>query len=284
MHPSPSRCAAVAGVVALIAALGVAVAVPSNAQTDAASLARLTFVEKGVEWAAGDAGWNDATEGGRFDIGDGLRTGPEGLARLELPWMVLSLSPNSDVVFPDEYVLSVVLEKGRAVLEAEEHPALKLETAEAEVRGTGRAIVRREAGRTLVTCLDGRFRVAGSGRAVSLSPGQGTVVTAGRAPTAAEDAPAPPGEEGLWPGQDPVYTEPGEALELRWEPGAPAFQIEVLPVGSETVLLQRDVGPPPARLALPWSGAFRWRVASRDDRGLEGLPSADGLICVDIVE
>jgi hypothetical protein len=267
---------------ALIAALGLAL--PSTAQTDAASLAQLSFVEKGVERAPGGGGWNDAVEGGSFDIGDGLRTGPEGLARLELPWMVLSLSPNSDVVFPDEYVLSIVLEKGRAVLEAEAHPALKLETAEAEVRGTGRAIVRREAGRTLVTCLDGRFRVAGSGRAVSLSPGQGTVVTAGRAPTAAEDTPAPPSEEGLWPGQDPVYTEPGEALELQWEPQAPAFQIEVLPVGSETVLLQRDVGPPPARLALPWSGAFRWRVASRDDRGLEGLPSPDGLICVDIVE
>jgi hypothetical protein len=264
-----------------IAALGWAAS--SSAQT-APSLARLSFVEKGVERAAGGGGWNDAVEGGRFDIGDGLRTGSEGLARLELPWMVLSLSPNSDVVFPDEYVLSIVLEKGRAVLEAREHPALKLETAEAEVRGTGRAIVRREAGRTLVTCLDGRFRVAGSGRAVSLSPGQGTVVAAGGAPSAAEDAPSPPGEEGLWPGQDPVYTEPGEALELQWEPAAPAFQIEVLPVGSETVLLQRDVGPPPARLALPWSGAFRWRVASRDGRGLEGLPSADGLICVDILE
>jgi hypothetical protein len=268
--------------VALIAALGLAAS--ATAQTAAPSLARLGLVEKGVERAAGGSGWDDAVEGGRFDIGDGLRTGSQGLARLELPWMVLSLSPNSDVVFPDEYVLSVVLEKGRAVLEAEAHPALKLETAEAEVRGTGRAIVRREAGRTLVTCLDGRFRVAGSGRAVSLSAGQGTVVTAGRAPSAAEDAPPPPAEEGLWPGPDPVYTEPGKALELQWEPAAPAFQIEILPVGSETVLLQRDVGLPPARLALPWSGAFRWRVASRDDRGLEGLPSADGLICVDFVE
>jgi hypothetical protein len=282
MRPSTSRCAARAGVVALVAALGWATS--ATAQPDASSLATLAFVEKGVERAAGGGSWSEAVENGSFDIGDGLRTGPEGLARLELPWMALSLSPNSDVVFPDEYVLSIVLEKGRAVLDAKAHPALKLETAEAEVRGTGRAIVRRESGRTLVTCLDGRFRVAGGGRAVSLSPGQGTVVTAGRAPSAAEDVPAPPGEEGLWPGQDPVYAEPGEALELQWEPAASAFQIEVLPVGSETVLLQRDVGPPPARLALPWSGAFRWRVASRDDRGLEGLPSADGLICVDIME
>jgi hypothetical protein len=282
MHPFTSRAAARTGLAVTVAAFGLAAS--STAQTDAAPLARLGFVEKGVQQGAAGSGWSAAVEGGRFDIGDGLRTGPEGLARLELPWMVLSLSPDSDVVFPDEYVLSIVLEKGRTVLEATAHPALKLETAEAEVRGTGRAVVRREAGRTLVTCLDGRFRVSGSGRAVSLSPGQGTVVTAGRAPSAAEDAPFPPGAEGLWPGQDPVYTEPGEALELQWEPAAPAFQIEVLPVGSETVLLQRDVGPPPARLALPWSGAFRWRVASRDDRGLEGPPSSEGLICVDIVE
>ena len=176
------------------------------------------------------------------------------------------------------------VEKGRAVVDAEEHPVLKMETAEAEIRGTGRAVVRRESGRTLVTCLAGRFLVEGRGRGVSLSPGQGTVVAAGRAPTAAQDTPAPPAEEGLWPGDDPSFTDPGEALELRWEADAPAYQVEILPVGSDTVLLQRDVGPPPASVAIPWSGAFRWRVAARDESGLEGVPSQDGLICVDIVE
>ena len=281
MRPSPSRRAGLIGAGALAAILGLAA--PTAAQP-AGSLARLTYVENGVERVVGTTGWRDAAEGGAFDIGDGLRTGPQGIARLELPWMVLSLSPGSDVSFPDDYVLSIVLEKGRVVVEAEEHPALKLETSEAEIRGTGRAVVRREAGRTLVTCLDGRFRVTGRGRAVSLSPAQGTVVVAGSAPTAAKDTLSPPAQEGLWPGSDPVYTEPGEALELLWEAEALAFQLEVLPVGSDTVLLQRDVGPPPARLALPWSGAFRWRVASRDDSGLEGVPSQDGLICVEIIE
>ena len=55
-------------------------------------------------------------------------------------------------------------------------------------------------------------------------------------------------------------------------------------MGEDTVLLQRDVGPPPVRLSLPWRGAFRWRVAARDERGLEGVPSAEGLICVDLVD
>jgi len=276
MHRSPSRWV---GVGALLAALGLA----SSAEAQS-PLARLTYVENGVERATGTSGWQDAAEGSAFAIGDGLRTGPGGVARLELPWMVVSLSPGSAVTFPDDFILSSVLEKGRVVLEAREHPALKLETPEAEIRGTGRAVVRREAGRTLVTCLDGYFRVEGSGRGVSLSPGQGTVVAAGSPPSAAADTLPPPARDGLWPGKDPVYTEPGEPLDLRWEADAPAFQLEVLPVGSEVVLLQRDVGPPPARLELPWSGAFRWRVASRDDRGVEGLPSQDGMICVDIVD
>ena len=35
------------------------------------------------------------------------------------------------------------------------------------------------------------------------------------------------------------------------------------------------------KIEVPWEGAFRWRVSARDARGLEGLPSADGLIAVD---
>jgi hypothetical protein len=256
----------------------------SWAQSTASSFGRLTYVERTVEQATGNGGWREATEGGAFEIGERLRTGPEALARLELPWMSLSLSPGSDVRVPDDFVLAAVLEKGRAVVDAEEHPVLKVETAEAVIRGTGRAVVRRESGRTLVTCLAGRFLVEGQSRGVSLSPGQGTVVTAGRAPTAAQDTPAPPTEEGLWPGDDPLYTDPGEALELRWESDASAYLVEILPVGSDIVLLEHDVGAPPARLAIPWSGAFRWRVAARAESGLEGVPSQEGLFCVEIVE
>jgi hypothetical protein len=265
-----------------VLAVVLAIPAPATAQADAASLARLTFVEHGVE--TGAASWEQAVEGSGFDIGERLRTGPEGVARLDLPWMVLSVGPGSEVRFPDEHLLAVVLEKGRVVLEARTHEALKLVTAEGEVRGLGRAVVRREAQRTVVTCVEGRFEVQARGQGVSLSPGSGTVVSAGRSPTAPADTPAPPGEESLWPGRDPVFTGRGEPLDLRWEAHAAAYHLEVLPVGTDYVLLQRDVGPPPVQLSLPWGGAFRWRVAARDERGLEGVPSAEGLICVDLVE
>ena len=35
-------------------------------------------------------------------------------------------------------------------------------------------------------------------------------------------------------------------------------------------------------VALPWEGAFRWRVSGRDARGLEGPPSEDGLLAVEL--
>jgi hypothetical protein len=278
MSLSPRRGLRAAGVL-----LATALTVPASAATpDAASLARLTFVEHGVE--TGVASWEQAVEGRGFDIGQRLRTGPEGVARLDLPWMVLSVGPGSELRFPDEHLLAVVVERGRVVLDARTHEALKLVTAEGEVRGLGRAIVRREDQRTIVTCVEGRFEVLASGRGVSLVPGSGTVVSSGRPPTAPADTPPPPGEESLWPGRDPVFTARGEPLDLRWEATAPSYHLEILPVGADTVLLERDVGPPPVPLSLPWGGAFRWRVAARDERGLEGLPSTEGLICVDLVD
>ena len=107
------------------------------------------------------------------------------------------------------------------------------------------------------------------------------MVAAGRAPTAPEAVAAAPATATLWPGKDPVYVAPGEPLELRWEGDAPGYQLELLPVGSDVVLLQRDVASSPARIEVPWEGAFRWRVSARDGRGLEGVPSEDGLIAVD---
>ncbi|HEY7921626.1 MAG TPA: hypothetical protein VII62_00505, partial [Vicinamibacteria bacterium] len=158
--------------------------------------------------------------------------------------------------------------------------ALKLVTDEAEVRGQGRAVVRRQAKSTLVTCLAGRFLVEAAGAVVTLTAGQGTVVAAGKSPSAPQGVlPAP--AEGLWPALDPVFVAPGEPLELRWKGSAAGYQLEVLPVGSDVVLLQRDVAASPVKIEMPWEGAFRWRVSARDARGLEGLPSADGLIAVD---
>ncbi|HXK10116.1 MAG TPA: hypothetical protein VMT70_10755 [Vicinamibacteria bacterium] len=264
-----------------LAALASLVAAPPPATAQGAlSLARLSLVESTVERARKGGGWQAAAEGASLDVGEALRTGPTAVARLELPWMSLTLSPGSTLRFPDAFLLSATLEGGRALLEAQEREALKVVTAEAEVRGRGRAVVRREGRATLVSCLAGRFVVEGGDSSVTLAAGRGTVVASGRAPSPPEAVPAPP-TQGLWPDGDPVYVAPGETLELRWKADAPAYQVELLPVGSDVVLLQRDVAAPPARVAVPWEGAFRWRVSARDRRGLEGTPSADGLIAVD---
>jgi hypothetical protein len=274
MRP-PSRKHLVCGALAALLVLPAA----ASAQ-GALALARLSLVERKVELAKKGATWQAAVEGGPLQVGEALRTGPDAVARLELPWMALTVSPGSTVRFPDAFLLSASLESGRATIEAQGRDALKVVTAEGEVRGQGRAVVRRAGRDTLVTCLSGRFFVDGGGATVTLAAGQATIVRAGRAPSAPEAAPPAPGE-GLWPGDDPVYVAPGAPLELRWKGSAPGYQVELLPVGSDVVLLQRDVAAPPATIEVPWEGAFRWRVSARDARGLEGLPSADGLIAVD---
>jgi len=267
---------------AALGALAPVLALPVSAHAQSAlSLARLALVEQKVELAKQGAKWETAVEGGPLRVGEALRTGPEAVARLELPWMALTLGPNATLRFPDEFVLSAVLEGGRAVVEARGRDALKLVAGEVEVRGQGRAVVRRQGTSTLVTCLEGRFYVSGGESTITLSAGRGSVAVDGRAPSAPAELPQAP-SRGLWPGRDPVYVEPRAPLELRWEGASPAYQIELLPVGSDVVLLQKDVAAPPARIAVPWEGAFRWRVSSLDRRGLEGAPSVDGLIAVDV--
>lgn len=264
------------------AALLALLAFPTAASAQAAlSLARLSLVERKVEIAKKGATWRAAVEGGSLQVGEALRTGPDAVARLELPWMVLTLGPGSNLRLPDAFLLSASLESGRALLETQGRDVLKFVTGEAEVRGQGRAVVRRQGKETLVTCLAGRFYVRGGESTITLAAGRGTVVRSGRAPSAPEDLPAPP-SQGLWPGKDPVYVVAGEPLELRWKGDAAGYQIELLPVGSDVVLLQRDVAASPARIEVPWEGAFRWRVSARTARGLEGGPSEDGLIAVDV--
>jgi hypothetical protein len=276
MRPFPRRKRLLGTFLASLVSAGA----PMASAQDALSLARLSLVERKVELARKGATWQSAVEGAPLPIGAALRTGPDAVARLELPWMALTLGPGSTLRFPDEFLLSASLEGGRAVLDGQGREVLKVVTEEAEVRGQGRAVVRRQGRETLVTCLAGRFLVQGGESAVTLSAGRGTVVRSGRAPSAPETVPPPPAT-GLWPGRDPVYTAPGEPLELRWDGDAPGYQVELLPVGSDVVLLQRDVAAPPTRIEVPWEGAFRWRVSARDRRGLEGTPSEEGLIAVD---
>jgi len=274
----PRRCSAGSALAAALSAL--AAGTWSAATEEPLALARVSLVEHRVELSAGRRTWQSAVEGAPLRTGEALRTGPEGTARLDLPWMSLTLGPGAVLRFPDDVILKATLESGRALVDAPERDALKLVTGEAEVYGRGRAVVRREGAVTTVSCLTGRFQVASAAGVVALQPGRGTVVRAGRAPSSPEPLPAAP-HEGLWPARDPVYVAAGAPLELRWKGDAASYQVEVLPVGSDVVLLQRDVAAAPARIEVPWEGAFRWRVSARDARGIEGAPSAEGLIAVD---
>lgn len=263
---------------ALLAAVPAATGGATAPASTPPAVARIGFADRRVELSSGQ-GWREAKEGAALRLGDGLRTAPDALARLELPWMAMTVSATSVVRFPNDYLLSTVLEQGRVQVRSDKRDMLKLVTAEGEVRGHGSAVVRREGRVTLVSVLEGRFLVEGAGQAVVVLPGAGVIVRDGKPPRPPVALAEPP--EGLSPGSDPLYIARGEAVSLTWTSKAGAHQLEVLPVGSDVVLIQQDVGAPPWRLTIPWPGAFRWRVAARDERGLEGMPSADGLICVD---
>jgi hypothetical protein len=237
-------------------------------------------VERAVEQGAAGRTVRKAVEDSAVRFGDTLRSGPDAMGRLEFPWMSLALSPSTVLAFPDEPVLKVRLDEGRVVLQSGRREILKLVTAEGEVRGSGRAVVRRASGVTLLSCLEGRFGLAAGGRTVYVGTGQGVLARATGGPEGPHELPAAP--RGLVPGADPVYVAAGEPVDFRWEAGGGAtYSVEVLPVGGDTVLAQRDALGPSLALPLAWPGAFRWRVAARDARGLEGLPSGDGQLVVE---
>jgi hypothetical protein len=243
-----------------------------------ADLALLTLVEKNVEQTA-PKGWEPVREGAGLRIGKRIRTAPDAVARIEFTWMSVAIGPSTLISLPDDYVLSAVLEQGRVRLRSEGRDILKLVTEEAEVRGRGQVVVRRQGESTLVTALEGRFLVEAAGKTVILPAGKGTVVRKGQGPLSPQELAAPPPE--IVPGKDALYVAPGAVVTLNGKSSAQSHAVEVRPVASDVVLIQRDVGPPPWSVEIPWPGAFRWRVAARDGRGLEGLPSVDGLICVD---
>jgi hypothetical protein len=67
-------------------------------------------------------------------------------------------------------------------------------------------------------------------------------------------------------------------VELRWSTAGEAHHVELLGLKGDSVLLARDTSAPALQLEIPWLGTFRWRVSTRDARGIESAPSAEGLI------
>jgi hypothetical protein len=239
----------------------------------------LAWLDQGIERAElpAKASWQRLREGDALRTGDSFRTVPDATARLEFPWMVVTLGGSTMLTIPASTVLSTVLEQGRAEFAGPGREIVKITVGEGEVRGGGRLVLRRSVGRTTATALEGSFRVRARGRTVEIKAGEGTVVADGRPPEAATPLPGAPG--GLEPGKDPLYIRSGQAAELRWTARAPAHRVELLALDHDQVLLARDVAAPPLRLELPGPGTYRWRVAARDARGVESRPSAEGLIC-----
>jgi hypothetical protein len=237
-------------------------------------------------WAARDveraelperSSWRRLAVGDKLRTGDTFRTSDDAVARLDFPWMAVTLGSSTMLTIPASTVLSTVLEQGRAEFAGPGRDIVKISVGESEVRGGGRLVLRRSVGRTSATALEGAFRVRAAGRTVEIKRGEGTVVMDGRPPEA--PAPLPAAPRGLAPGKDPVYVRVGQSVDLRWTAGGPAHRVEILALKTDEVLFAREVGAPPIRLEIPWLGTYRWRVATRDARGIESPPSADGLIC-----
>jgi len=239
-----------------------------------------------LAWADGDleraelpekSSWRRLVPGDKLRTGDTFRTAGEATVRLEFPWMEVGLSPSTMLTIPASTVLSTVLEQGRAEFAGPGRDIVKIRVGDGEVRGGGRLVLRRSVGRTSASALEGSFRVRAAGRTVEIKAGQGTSVTDGAPPQAA--SPLPPAPGGLHPGSDPVYVRSGQAAELSWNAAGPSHHVEILALEGDGVLLAREAAAPPLRLEIPWLGTYRWRVAARDARGVESLPSSEGLIC-----
>jgi hypothetical protein len=245
------------------------------------AVATLSYVDKLVEreFMPTPAGWKPLKEGDAVRTGDRIRTSAEALARLQFPWMSVTAGPATTLHIPASVVLSTVLDEGRAEFEAGRREIVKVRTAEAEIRGAGHIVVRREREKTLVMAMamDGVFRVEARGEVAVLHTGEGTIVPDGQRPGPPLKLPEAP--RVLEPGADPVYVRKGERVALRFQPSGPAY-VQILPFERPEVLIAREVGSSPLTVDIPWEGTYRWRVSSRDGQGLESLPSDDGLVCI----
>jgi hypothetical protein len=223
--------------------------------------------------------WKSADREFRIAPGEGLRTSGDGAALLTFPWMHIVVADDTVVGLMPSTVLSLSLARGRIQEQATAGDILKVMTAEAEVRGRGDVVVIRSdsPAQTRVSALRGWFRVNSRHGSLSLDGGQAAVVSADGAPALVE-LPTPP--TGLSPGSDPLYVVQGRSAPLAWKGSARRYRVQVLSLDGTEVVLSREVEG--TSLAAPGRGlgTYRWHASAIDDRGVEGAPSAPGLICV----
>lgn len=242
-------------------------------------VARLTILGQGVERADETAVFKPVKDGDRLRTGDRVRTGPGALARMQLPWMALTLGAESLLFVPPTAILAAVLENGRAELYAEGNDLLKISTPEGEVRGRGRLVVRRNGTTTLVMAMAGAFRFEGKGGVIlPVAQGQGLVATTdGQLDGPAELPPAP---TAVWPGDDPVYLKRDQEVTMRFTSSARKHHLQVLAFDGNDIVVDRDIGLSPQAFRVPWLGTWRVRLSSVDERNLEGPASSTGYLVV----
>jgi hypothetical protein len=242
-------------------------------------VARLTILGLGVERADESGIFKPVKDGDRLRTGDRVRTGPGALARMQLPWMALTLGAESTLHIPPTAILAAVLEHGRAELYAEGNDVLKIRTPEGEVRGRGRLVVRREGTNTLVMAMAGAFRFEGKGGVIlAVAQGQGLVAQGDGQLDGPTELPPPP--TSVSPGDDPVYAKRDQDVALHFTSEAQKHHLQVLAFDGTDIVVDRDVGLSPQKLRVPWLGTWRVRLSSVDPRGLEGPSAATGYVVV----
>jgi len=275
------RVSSLAGIILLLALAGSAraqgkgKAAPSP-PAGALELARLGFVEGGVEVLHPGGAWAAAAEDQALFVGDRVRTLKGGTARLEFPWTAVAVGDGSEVLLPNARVLTLQLARGRLDIDPEQ-TLLRVVTDEAVVSGSGRTLVRREGSATFVGSSNGGADVEGKGKVVRLGINKGTLVTAGKPP--GEPTTLGPAPKVISPKADPRYVRPGQPVHLIWTGAEAAYHIEVLSIDSDVPVVSLDIDAREYDLQLPWLGTFRWRVAGRVGP-VESQPSGEGLVCV----
>ena len=272
-------------VTALLAGLSATAHAARRRPPGGIEVAKLVWTEGDVQLApllgTGPArgGWQRAGRGEALRTGDAVRTTASALARVEFPWMDVTLGPGATLSVPPKAVLSTILEEGRAEFSGPGRDIVKIEVGRGEVRGGGRLVLWRSGDRTSATALAGAFRVRSGEQVVEIKAGQGTFLVDGQPPAPPTALPASP--DRLKPGAEVGYVRAGRPVELRWTPagGSKQHHVELLSLEREEVLLARETGGSSLQLQIPWLGTFRWRVSARDGRGLESQPSAPGVLC-----
>jgi len=276
-NPRPPGRRRAAGLAFLaVSALPLASASAQSEAVTAIEVAKVGFVEGGVEVRRAEGPWVKIAEEAPLAIGDRVRTLPGATARLDFPWTAIAMGDASEIAVQRNRVLTLRLESGRIDIDPEQD-LLRVVTDEAAISGAGRTLVRREGATTFVGSYGGGAEVEGQGVTVRLGLNKGTVVGGESAPSEASLMDPPP--RVVSPAADPQYVLPGQPVHLTWTGPEAAYHLEVLSIDSDIPVISRDIDDHEFDLRLNWLGTFRWRVAGR--RGaVESQASGEGLVCV----